>query len=184
MVTLRRSSTFRTSAMTYQPVNRRVFLGASTAAVAALGARAGNANSALSVGLLGPGGRAQALLANFFAVNKECNAEVTAVCDIWSIKRERAVAKVKEKLGKEPRAFKRLEDMLAWNGLDAVIIATPDHAHAKLLAACLQAGKHVYCEKPFANVLEEANTTLDLWHKVAHKAVTIGTQRRSHPHYL
>lgn len=170
--------------MSANTVNRRIFLGASSATLAALGARAANANSALSVGLAGPGARARDLMSNFFAVNKACNAELTAICDIWSLKRDRAVASVKKTAGKAPRAFKRLEDMLAWNGLDAVIIATPDHAHAKLLMACLQAGKHVYCEKPFANVLEEANAALDVWRKTPNKAVTLGTQRRSDPRYL
>ncbi len=59
----------------------------------------------------------------------------------------------------------------------------PDHAHAQQLVLSLQAGKHVYCEKPFANVLEEANAALDAYRK-SDKVVTIGTQRRSDPRYL
>src|SRR5258708_28148704 len=90
---------------------------------------------------------------------------------------------VKEKTGKEPKVFTYLDDMLDKGGLDAVIIATADHAHAQQLARCVQAGKHVYCEKPFANVLEEANTTLDACRK-AEKVVTLGTQRRSDPRYM
>ena len=45
---------------------------------------------------------------------------------------------------------------------------------------CLDAKKHVYCEKPFANVLEEANAAIDVCRK-SDKVVTIGTQRRSDP---
>lgn len=164
--------------------NRRIFLGAASASLAGLATRAADANSALSVGLVGPGGRARGLMNNFFAVNKECNAELTAICDIWSVKRDMAVASVKKTSGKEPRAFKRIEEMLAWDGLDAVVVATPDHSHAKLLMNCLQAGKHVYCEKPLANVVEEANEVIDLYRKVPNKAVTLGTQRRSHPQFL
>src|SRR5262249_29720847 len=66
---------------------------------------------------------------------------------------------------------------------DAVIIATPDHAHAQHLVQCLQAGKHVYCEKPFANVLDEANAALDAYRR-CDRVVTLGTQRRSDPHYM
>src|SRR5258708_7872787 len=90
---------------------------------------------------------------------------------------------VKEKTGKEPKVFTYLDDMLDKGGLDAVIIATSDHAHAQQLTRCVQAGKHVYCEKPFANVLEEANTTIDACRK-AGTVVTLGTQRRSDPRYL
>jgi predicted dehydrogenase len=48
---------------------------------------------------------------------------------------------------------------------------------------CLQAGKHVYVEKPFANELAEANAALAAWRQ-SDKIVSVGTQRRSHPHYL
>ena len=169
--------------MSPHPVSRRVFLGASTAAVAALAPGPPTPTPPSPSGSSVPAA-ARALLNEFLAVNKECNAELTAVCDIWSVKGDSGVAAVKKASGKEPRAFKRLEDLLAWNGLDGVIVATPDHSHAKLLAMCLQAGKHVYCEKPFANVLDEGNATLDLWRRTPGKAVTIGTQCRSDPRFL
>jgi predicted dehydrogenase len=73
--------------------------------------------------------------------------------------------------------------MLAMPGLDAVIIATADHAHALQLIECVKAGKHVYCEKPFANVLEEGNAAIDACRQ-AGRVVTVGTQRRSDPRYL
>jgi predicted dehydrogenase len=172
--------------------SRRDFLG--TAGVAATGltlasltaaasARAAGSNERLSVGIVGPGGRGTSLLKNFFDVNKECKAELAAVCDLWSRNRERATERVKKDGGQEPRQFSRLEDMLNDKGIDAVIIATSDHAHAQQLALCLQAGKNVYCEKPFANVLEEANATIDAYRK-SDKVVTLGTQRRSDPQFM
>jgi predicted dehydrogenase len=166
------------------PISRRIFLGTSALAFGAPSARPADANSRLSVGLLGPGGRAMALLRSFFDVNKECNAELTAVCDIWSRNLQRGVERVKQLSGKEPRPFRRVDELLAWDGLDAVIIATPDHAHARHLMQCLQAGKHVYCEKPFANTLDDANSAIDVCRKTSGKAVTLGTQRRSDPRYL
>jgi predicted dehydrogenase len=173
-------------------LSRRDFLGTTGAAAAGIalgqlaapaGARADAAAERLSVGIVGPGGRGQGLLRTFFDVCKDSGAELTAVCDLWARNRERGADLVKQASSKAPRTFRRLEDMLAANGLDAVVIATPDHAHAQHLVQCLRAGKHVYCEKPFANVAEEANAALDAYRK-SDKVVTIGTQRRSDPRYL
>ncbi len=168
-------------------LSRRDFLGTSAAAGLALalpaGARAAGANERLSVGIVGPGGRGRALMKTFFDVAKEGKAELTAVCDLWSVNRNRSTDVVKQASGREPRQYKRLEEMLAAKDIDAVIIATADHAHAQQLVQCLQAGKHVYCEKPFANRLEEANAAIDAYRK-SDKVVTLGTQRRSDPHYL
>jgi predicted dehydrogenase len=170
--------------MVQQQISRRGFVALSAAAGAALTASAaeGMRLEKLSVGIVGPGGRGTGLLHNFFAVAAEHGAELTAVCDIWGRNRDRAAALVKQKTGREPRQFRSVEDMLAWSGLDAVLVATPDHAHARHLIACLAAGKHVYCEKPFANVLEDATTAIDAWRN-CDRVVTIGTQRRSDPRY-
>src|SRR5205823_6249693 len=102
--------------------------------------RAGGANERLSVGIVGPGGRGTGLLRTFFGVCKEQRAELTAVCDLWRRNRERATAFVQQASGSAPRVFNRLEDMLEMRGLDAVIIATADHAHAQQLTRCLGAG--------------------------------------------
>lgn len=164
-------------------ISRRLFLGSAAALTAATYARAAGSNERLSVGIVGPGGRGRSLLYTFFQAQKDAKAELTASCDIWSLARERANEFIKKNKVAEPRQFKRLEDMLDAKDLDAIIIATPDHAHAKHLAMCLQAGKHVYCEKPFANTIEDANATIDVCRK-SDKVVTLGTQRRSDPHYL
>src|SRR5262245_9907697 len=164
-------------------LSRRTFLGASAACTLALAGRAADATTRLAVGVVGPGGRGRSLLRTFFAASKAHPADLVAVCDIWSRNRELAALQVKKAAGKEPKVFKRLDDMLAMTGLDAVIIATPDHQHARQLARCLEAKKHVYCEKPFANRLDEANEAIEAARK-SDRAVTLGTQRRSHPHYL
>lgn len=165
-------------------VSRRAFLGTSAAALTAASyARAGKSNERLAVGIVGPGGRGRGLLRNFFDVNKDARAELTGLCDIWSVARERGIEAVKKAGAPDPQQYKRLEDMLSAKDLDAVIIGTSDHVHAQQVVQCLQAGKHIYCEKPFANVLEEANAAIDACRK-SDKVVTLGTQRRSDPHYL
>src|SRR5262249_40239440 len=105
--------------------SRRTFLQASALGLAAVTAsRAAGSNERLSVGMVGPGGRGRGLLRTFLRGCKADNAELTAVCDIWSRSRELGVNMVKEATGKEPRTFTRLEDMLEAKDLDAVIIAT------------------------------------------------------------
>jgi predicted dehydrogenase len=66
--------------------------------------------------------------------------------------------------------------------VDAVIIATPDHWHALNAVHACEAGKDVYCEKPMANVLKEANEALAVV-KRSSRVVQMGTQRRSMPRY-
>lgn len=86
------------------------------------------------------------------------NLGVVAVCDIWSANRQKAALDCKEKFGAEVRQFKYLEEMLAMPELDAVMIATGDHQHGRLLVAVVEAGKDCYVEKPMALDVEEAKS--------------------------
>jgi predicted dehydrogenase len=67
--------------------------------------------------------------------------------------------------------------------LDAVIIATPDFWHAEHTVACLEAGRHVYCEKEMSNTLDGARRMVQAQRKTG-KLLQIGHQRRSNPRYL
>jgi predicted dehydrogenase len=67
--------------------------------------------------------------------------------------------------------------------LDAVIIATPDFWHAPHTVDCLEAGKHVYCEKEMSNTLEGARRMVAAARETG-KLLQIGHQRRSNPRYL
>ena len=111
------------------------------------------------------------------------NARLIAVCDLWNYRRDKAVELAKEKQGHAPKAYRHHEEILADSEVDALIIATPDHAHAQILKLAADAGKDAYCEKPMANVLEEANAALDAVRKAGTTVVQIGTQRRANPKY-
>jgi hypothetical protein len=123
-------------------MNRRDFLGASGAGLVA--ARLGSArvpsgpNDTLRVGIVGPGGRGTNLLDECIEHGRSCNARLTAVCDIWNQRREAAAARVQKAYGAAPKVYRRFEEMLADRDIDAVIIATPDHAHAKLLIQAVE----------------------------------------------
>ena len=68
--------------------------------------------------------------------------------------------------------------MLARSDVDAVIVATPDHWHAKLVEDCCKAGKDVYCEKPMSQVAEEGPVMMAA-EKNNKRIVQVGSQRRS-----
>lgn len=141
------------------------------------------ANDRISIGLLGCGGRSAGHRRMAKTSAKDMNAEITAVCELWSVHRERAVADVEAKFGKKPRAFKYSEDMLALKDLDAVMIATGDHQHAKLLVEVVRAGKDCYCEKPMANVLEEAKLAREVV-LGSKQIVQMGSQWVSDPYQI
>lgn len=105
--------------------------------------RGAAANSAVRVGLIGAGGRGTRL-ASF--VVKTPGAELVALCDLF----DEQIEKAKERIPiKNPRVYKDLHELLA-SDVDAVIIATPAFLHPEHLEAVIQAGKHVYVEKPVA----------------------------------
>jgi len=171
-------------------MNRRNFLhlsGMSTGAL--LGASRSpvvqaslGANDTLRVGIVGPGGRGNALMKDFFQAAPNYNARMTAVCDIWNKRRETAAARVKEVQGTEPKVYRHIDELLSDKDIDAVIIATADHQHAQMLKLAVEAGKDVYVEKPMGNVLKETNAALAAVKKSG-RIVQNGTQRRSYPKY-
>ncbi len=128
-------------------VSRRQFLkGSSTAAgaftiVAASQVRGSAANSAITVGLIGSGGRGSRVASYAHASSK---GRVTALCDLFDDQIEEAKKRIEVK---DPKVYKDFEDLLA-SDLDAVIIATPPFEHPRMLAAAVDAKKHIYCEKP------------------------------------
>ena len=144
--------------------------------------RAYGANDRLSVGVIGYGQRCQSLLKDFEKAAKSCNAEITAVCDIWTRNLDACANRVKGWGGPEPRTFRYMEQLLALDDLDGVIIATCDFQHATMLAQAVRAGKDVYCEKPFANDLDDARDALKAVEDSG-RIVQIGTQRRSEGKY-
>ena len=128
--------------------------------------------------MIGVGSRGGQLLGDLAGVGKANNVEVTAICDTWRVRREQIAAKVKEQFGAEPRQFSNYEDLLALSDVDAVVIATPDFSHARILTDAIKAGKDVYVEKPMAKDLEGAIAAMDA-NATAKRIIQVGTQRRS-----
>ncbi len=140
-------------------VTRRSFLAAGSLIpmTARSYARIVGANDRIQIGHLGCGHRSSGhrrMLKK--SAESDPNFDVRSVCDLWSVNRERASDDVQQMFGKRPKTFKYSEEMLADPELDAVMIGTGDHQHARILAEVVRAGKDCYCEKPMANTLEDA----------------------------
>jgi predicted dehydrogenase len=146
-------------------LSRRDFLGRSVAAAAALtlvprhvlgGAGYTPPSDEITLGFIGTGMQGRGL-GNEFAKR----ARVVAGCDVYPAKLERFVTTVENassQAGKTAKGIRRYSDfreLLADKGIDAVVIATPDHWHAVQVIEAVKAGKDVYCEKPYAHSIEE-----------------------------
>ncbi len=167
--------------------SRRQFLKAS-AATAAIGTVTANqteaaaANSKLRIGFIGPGGRGfGAHVRRLAKLQREGQPiELVAVCDVYSEHRDRAASYLEKQTGSDVERFEDYRDMIAKSNLDAVAIGTPDHWHAKQTMDALNAGLHVYCEKPMTKTAEEAIEVMNTWKKSG-KVMQVGVQSTSLP---
>ncbi|MBI4893285.1 MAG: Gfo/Idh/MocA family oxidoreductase [Acidobacteria bacterium] len=165
-----------------QELSRRNFVGKAAALAAApavlpvLGA-----NDQITLGVIGTGGRGRYLTERAFVGNKG-KFTVSAVCDTYSGN----LAKGKDvvaSFGKNtPKAVIDYKEILADKTIDAVIIATPEHLHHRMLLDALAAGKHVYVEKPLAHTIEECQEIMKAV-KTSKSVVQVGTQNRSNSLY-
>lgn len=171
-------------------INRRDFLGKSAAVLAgsvvlprtALSyGRIAGANDRISLGHVGNGSRGGDLDLIASKLKASHNVEMAAVCDLWTVHREKAVATNASYYGRSPKAVQHIEELLALKEIDAVLISTPEHSHSPILKMAIDAGKDAYVEKPMGNVLSEAKAARDA--VLQSKAIVqVGTQHRSEPY--
>jgi predicted dehydrogenase len=145
-------------------------------------ARIVGANDRIQIGQIGCGHRSSGHR-HMLKLSSETdpNFDLRSVCDLWSVNRERAAESAHRLFGSRPKMFKYSEEMLADPELDAVMIATGDHQHAKILAEVVRAGKDCYCEKPMANTLEDAKLARDAV-LASKQVVEMGSQWLSCPY--
>jgi predicted dehydrogenase len=101
-----------------------------------------------------------------------------ALCDIDDTVLNNRATQVKKTYGQSPKLYKDFRKMLEQKDIDAVIVGTPDHWHCLITVYALQAGKHVYVEKPMANSIEECNIMVKASNQYK-KVVQVGQQQRS-----
>ena len=135
------------------------------------------ANERIRIGVIGVNSRGRAIAV---ALSKMSECEITYVCDVDSRAIERCQESVKKITGKAPKGERDLRVMLAKQDLDAVVMAMPDHWHAPAAIMAMQAGKHVYLEKPTSHNPAE-NEMLVRTALKTKAVVQVGNQRRSWP---
>lgn len=171
-----------------EKISRRQFIGNSALGIAGLSTglsaksygRILGANDRINIAFLGTGARSYGHRRMVKGSYEDKNLHVVAVCDIWNINREKAAADCQEKFGIKVKQFQYSEDMLELKDLDAVMIATGDHQHAKILDEVVKAGKDCYCEKPMAQDIEEAKLARDTVLN-SKQVVQMGSQWLSEP---
>jgi len=156
------------------PTDRRQFLTALTSVAAPLfvPASAFGANDRIAYALIGTGGRGRYLNRTFTGLGAEC----VAVCDVY----EPNLAEVLKDTPAAKTYGDHREMLAAENGVDAIVIATPDHWHVPMLEDALAANKDVYLEKPLSKSLEQNSQAIRLV-RGSSQVVQIGMQRRSAP---
>src|SRR5574340_544359 len=162
-------------------VSRRDFVGSAAFAASSYG-RIPGANDRIQIGQIGCGHRSVGHRRMLKLSSQTVpNFDFVAVCDLWSVNCESAAVHARQLFGLRPKTYRYYEEMLADPKLDAVMIATGDHQHARILADVVRAGKDCYCEKPMANTLEDAKLARDA--VVASKQVVqMGSQWLSDPY--
>src|SRR5204862_4012856 len=127
----------RDGALIMKSVSRREFLATSALSLTARSyARILGANDRIQIGQIGCGHRAAGHRQMLrMSAASDPNFDLRSVCDLWSLNRERAADDAKRLFGQRPKTYQYSEEMLADAGLDAVMIGTGDHQHARILAA-------------------------------------------------
>lgn len=144
--------------MSQSKIERRTFISGAVAATAATTftsssyGRVIGANDRVRLGIIGPGARGQELMKEFVKVP---NAEFAAAADVYTRCFDEA-----KKIAPDIKTFNDHRKMLDLKDVDAVIVATPLHCHARHFIDTLAAGKDLYCEKTMTWSVEEAESCL------------------------
>jgi predicted dehydrogenase len=166
-------------------VNRRELLvGAAALAVRANAKSYGQilgANSRLNFAVIGLNSRGYAHLSALQA--NKANASISFVCDVDSKFMDKFAAKTQQAMGTAPATEKDFRKILEHKDIDAISIASPDHWHTPMAISGLQAGKHVYVEKPCSHNPAEGALLVEAQKKYG-KLVQMGTQQRSSAHTI
>ena len=154
------------------PQDRRTFVKTALAAAPLyVPASAWGANDRVAFGLIGGGGRGRYLATTFQKLGAEC----VAIAEVYDRNTEAAL-----KIAPNAKTYVDHRELLQQSGIDAVVIATPDHQHCPHLLAALAAKKDVYLEKPMSHSLQQSQEMIRAVRKTK-QIVQIGMQRRSAP---
>jgi len=153
---------------------RDFFLGAAGASVSA------PPSNRISLGVIGSGGRGTFVMSVF---QKDPDLRVGAICDVYEPNLENALsAGAKAQNGVAPKAYRDYRRLIEDKSIDAVLIASPEHWHHRMVLDALAAGKDVYVEKPLCHTPDEGVELVEA-EKRTRNIIQVGMQRRSYDLY-
>jgi len=114
-------------------------------------------------------------------MSKEC--QMVALCDVDANQLKPAAEEVNKLSGDQPKQYKDYREMLAREKPEIVIVGTPDHWHPLVTIAAVEAGAHVYVEKPISHTIKEGRAMVKAARE-ADRVVQVGTHRRVSPHNI
>lgn len=132
------------------------------------------ANERVRIGFIGVGNRGEQLLDAFL---RQKDIQVTALCDVYDPYIDHAAGKI----GGTVARFRDYRRLLEMEEIDAVVIATPDHWHARQFIDACRAGKDIYVEKPLSLAISEGRKMVEAARRGG-RVTQVGIQRRSTPY--
>ncbi len=138
------------------------------------GSRVLGANERINLAVIGCGGRGRSDAGSFKKYGDDNNnaCQIIAVCDVYEKRKREAAEKYNAK------GFLDYREVLAMPDVDAVIIATPDHWHARIALDAMDKGKDVYLEKPMCHTVKEVKQLMDTVHETK-RVLQVGSQTTS-----
>ncbi|MCE1197357.1 MAG: Gfo/Idh/MocA family oxidoreductase [Marinilabiliales bacterium] len=137
-------------------------------------------NEKIVVSMMGVNSRGKALARNF-SVQENC--EIAHICDVDSRAIVACKEAIKDRQQRVPEGYRDFRKSLESKDIDVMVIAAPDHWHAPASLLAMQAGKHVYVEKPCCHNPAEGEILVQAAKKYA-KVIQMGNQRRSWPNVV
>jgi predicted dehydrogenase len=132
------------------------------------------------LGVIGAGGRGTLVMTTF---QKDPGVRVGAIADVYEPNLERALSAASRTPGNQAKAYRNHRRLLEDKEITAVLIATPEHWHHRMVLDALAAGKDVYVEKPLCQTPEQGVELVDAERR-SRNIVQVGMQRRSYDLYL
>ena len=111
------------------------------------------------------------------------SVEVVALCDVDSDELEVSADEVESLTGNLPAMYRDYREMLEKEKIEIAIISTPDHWHALQAIACIEAGAHVFVEKPTGHTILESRAMVKAARE-HERTVQVGMHRRIGPHHV
>jgi predicted dehydrogenase len=132
------------------------------------------------LGVIGSGGRGTFVMTVF---QKNAAVRVGAICDVYEPNLERGLSTAAKAQSGAPKAYRNYRQLLDDKDIHAVLIATPEHWHHRMVLDALAAGKDVYVEKPLCQTPEQGVELVEA-EKRSKQIIQVGMQRRSYDLYL